>query len=135
MVIHDNPPIEDWEEICDKCKGSGDWCGLHNIILNPQDCKLSLECSESCICPKCRGTGKLDFIEKIVGKKGLNHYREKVINQSNSNILINDLGITIPANKSLIISDITDPPNIKKSKDLKNLINNGSLYFCTELLF
>lgn len=68
--------LEEWEEICDKCDGTGVWCNdkysscsyIDNILLSP--CyNIGSKPSNPCICPKCQGVGKLDFIEKIVGKR------------------------------------------------------------------
>ncbi len=64
--------LEEWEEICLKCNGTGDWCNKNDTEHNyPEDipCYLTYECSYSCVCQECKGTGKFDFIEKIVGKK------------------------------------------------------------------
>lgn len=57
--------LEKWEEKCDQCNGKG-WI----LAKNDPNSYLWIE-DEKIICPKCEGTGKLDFIEKIVGKKNI----------------------------------------------------------------
>jgi DnaJ-class molecular chaperone len=52
--------LEEWEEVCPKCKGSKSF-GYHEPEKNGK--------SFPKLCPKCKGSGKFDFIEKIVGKK------------------------------------------------------------------
>ena len=52
--------LEEWEEWCSNCHGFG-FFGFHEPDKNRD--------SFPKICPKCRGTGKFDFIEKITGKK------------------------------------------------------------------
>ena len=52
--------LKDYEEVCDKCNGLG-LTKYRSDEFNPM--------SSSYRCPKCSGFGKLDFIEKIVGKK------------------------------------------------------------------
>lgn len=48
--------IEEWEFRCEKCKGKG------TIILDTSN-------DYNPKCPECQGTGKLDWIENIVGKR------------------------------------------------------------------
>ena len=43
---------------CKKCKGKG--------LVKVNALKNKLEC----MCPKCFGTGKLDWIEVVIGKRG-----------------------------------------------------------------
>jgi hypothetical protein len=50
--------LESWEVICDECNGD-------SFITE----KNNENYSE--VCPKCIGSGKLDFIENIVGKKDI----------------------------------------------------------------
>jgi len=57
---------------CDKCNGTGRQ-PLHNIIWIPgYGCVGGI----SYKCTKCHGTGVLDWIERIVGKKGNINYSE-----------------------------------------------------------
>ncbi len=72
--------IEEWEEECDKCCGSGIWCNERNEECSFKSNITLASCynvgndwDNPCICPKCKGVGKIDFIEKIVGKK-VEHY-------------------------------------------------------------
>ncbi len=50
------PKLKEGEEICDSCRGTGKV--LSSNVASP--------CNE---CPKCHGTGKLDWIEKVTGKR------------------------------------------------------------------
>lgn len=52
--------LKEWEEICDNCQGIR-YFGYHKPNLNRN--------SFPKFCQKCKGAGKLDFIEKITGKK------------------------------------------------------------------
>ena len=55
--------LEKWETKCDLCKGK-------KKILSRDNPHSYIYVGDSKItCSKCNGTGKLDFIEKIVGKK------------------------------------------------------------------
>ena len=47
------------EVVCNRCNGSGKYPSSNN----------SSTCIDSYKCFKCHGTGKLDWIENIVGKK------------------------------------------------------------------
>ena len=67
--------LEEWEYVCDKCDGEGVWC-------NKDKCKCPKLCYDyqtgskegnHCLCPKCKGWGKVDFITNIVGKKKVNN--------------------------------------------------------------
>ncbi len=49
MTLH----LEEWEMLCDMCKGSGD---------DPSSKTFTT------ICPKCQGAGKVDWLENILGK-------------------------------------------------------------------
>ena len=46
--------LEEWEMLCNECNGSGD---------DPSSKTFTT------VCPKCRGTGKVDWLENILGKK------------------------------------------------------------------
>ena len=48
--------LEEYEEICPRCQGQG-------LISN------ILSSAHGLPCLKCRGTGKLDWLENIFGKK------------------------------------------------------------------
>jgi DnaJ-class molecular chaperone len=55
--------LEKWETKCDRCKGK-------KTILASEDPNTYIwTLGKKVTCSKCKGTGKLDFIEKIVGKK------------------------------------------------------------------
>lgn len=52
---------------CKKCKGEG------RVIYNKlivKEVNSLLSSSLECMCPKCFGTGKLDWIEVVTGKRG-----------------------------------------------------------------
>jgi hypothetical protein len=51
------------EYICDECDGSGVDAKYENYLYEYRDYYK---------CPKCHGEGKLDWVEKVVGKKGEN---------------------------------------------------------------
>jgi hypothetical protein len=55
-----NRKLKDYEEVCEECNGLG-LVKYKDDEFNPM--------SSSYRCPKCSGMGRLDFIEKIVGKK------------------------------------------------------------------
>ena len=56
---------EEGEIICPKCKGN---CIIFTGKLSVSDFdKVPIE--DTVICPKCFGTGKLDWIENILGKR------------------------------------------------------------------
>jgi RecJ-like exonuclease len=46
--------LEEWEMLCNKCNGSGDDPFSNTFTTT---------------CPKCRGAGKVDWLENILGKK------------------------------------------------------------------
>jgi DnaJ-class molecular chaperone len=48
---------------CDKCEGSG---------YQKSNYKSNNECGYSKLCTKCRGDGKLDWVEAVVGKRPYN---------------------------------------------------------------
>ena len=52
--ICEKPELGKGEEYCDKCGG---------------DCFIEIGGGELLFCERCQGTGKLDWIEKICGKK------------------------------------------------------------------
>ena len=52
--------LEEGEMICDKCNGRG----IIPKIIIPKG-----EICTALFCRKCKGTGKLDWIENVVGKK------------------------------------------------------------------
>jgi len=52
--------VEDGEHICDRCGGVGHVPGKYNSYT--RKCKRDK-------CPKCKGAGKLDWVERIFGKK------------------------------------------------------------------
>ena len=53
--------LEEGELICNKCEGGGTWPQLFMDEHNN-------DAANYYICPKCHGAGKLDWIERIVGK-------------------------------------------------------------------
>ncbi len=55
--------LEEGEYICDKCGGTGR-INNHNPYHSFPHSR-----SRTVFCPMCQGTGKLDWIENIVGKK------------------------------------------------------------------
>ncbi len=55
------------ETKCDKCNGVGWYEETTNVTFN----KHLWHIDQNIICDKCRGTGKLDWIERIVGKRGI----------------------------------------------------------------
>ncbi len=54
----DENDLEEGELICKKCEGSGSWPKKFATLEDPW----------FAICPKCQGTGIVDWIENIVGK-------------------------------------------------------------------
>lgn len=52
--------VEEHEVVCDKCGGVGSVIAKYNHFRKNHTRKQ---------CPKCKGTGKLDWLERIVGKK------------------------------------------------------------------
>ncbi len=90
--------------ICDKCKGTG--IGKSNFYA----------------CTKCWGAKKLDWVENVVGKKppreGFN-----AINLTHKDIMIQDLGVILPAGSNTDLSIIQPIHIILKSDDLKHFIN------------
>lgn len=50
------------EEICPDCKGSGN------------NSKAEENCSLDFICFRCRGTGKIDWVQKAMGPQPINPY-------------------------------------------------------------
>jgi DnaJ-class molecular chaperone len=106
--------LEEWEEACDKCKGLGckyEYLGNDNSF--PVRCK------------KCNGTGKLDFIEKIVGKKTSVANSYTVHNCSNRDIEIYDLGVKIPKGNTIDLSIMFTNDQIEQSEDLKTYTREG----------
>ena len=55
--------LEESEHICDKCGGTGriNTYSPYNSYIRARRRKV--------FCPMCQGTGRLDWIENIVGKK------------------------------------------------------------------
>ena len=55
--------LRDGEEICRECKGRG-------LVIKTYMCEFNNEPIEDEFqCPTCRGAGKLDWVEKVVGKR------------------------------------------------------------------
>jgi DnaJ-class molecular chaperone len=53
---------------CDKCNGSGYQKDEYKVTMNtPSGGEYTMGYSRTCL--KCHGTGKLDWIETVVGKK------------------------------------------------------------------
>ena len=60
--------LEEWEEICPDCKGNGsdDPC----IGCDKIDCtKCKYISTLISLCDRCNGTGKIDWLEKVMDKK------------------------------------------------------------------
>jgi DnaJ-class molecular chaperone len=107
--------LEEWEEKCDKCKGLGskyEYLGNYNSSFPER-------------CTKCAGTGKLDFIEKIVGKKTPVANSYTVHNCSNRDIKIHDLGVKIPKGNTIDLSIMFTNDQIEQSEDLKTYVREG----------
>ncbi len=51
--------LEEWEMVCDKCKGGGSFPKKFSKLEDPY----------YSTCSKCQGKGKVDWIENIVGRK------------------------------------------------------------------
>lgn len=54
--------LDEGEVECDRCEGTGST--KHHNLRTISDNLMTM-------CPKCFGIGKLDWIEVVVGKKGL----------------------------------------------------------------
>ena len=52
--------VEEYEAICDKCGGVGSVIAKYNYYRKTHTRSQ---------CPKCKGTGRLDWIERIIGEK------------------------------------------------------------------
>jgi len=63
--------LEPGETKCDKCDGIGNFGSTTEI--QEYECRGVIHRvpghTEYKLCPKCKGTGKLDWIEQVVGKK------------------------------------------------------------------
>lgn len=65
--------------ICDQCNGKGFFCFVDGIHVTEEYCiqKQCLKTKSECPgyefqrCPKCRGMGKLDWIENAIGKRSI----------------------------------------------------------------
>mgnify|MGYP002628953280 CR=1 FL=1 len=57
--------IEPGEVICDKCNGTGETIRL--FMFNYSGMNEHGERKD--MCPKCKGDGKLDWIDNVLGKK------------------------------------------------------------------
>jgi hypothetical protein len=64
--------LEKWEEKCQKCNGNG-YCKGPNVEWN---------FTTTYTCTKCFGVGKIDWLEKIFGKRLLKMYTGIVPPQS-----------------------------------------------------
>ena len=58
--------LKDGEIICDKCDGQGD-LGLNYKTMEENDIKFPIQLN-IIECNKCYGSGKLDWVEAVVGK-------------------------------------------------------------------
>jgi len=57
---------------CKRCRGEG----LVRVNVRQDDLR--------CMCPKCFGTGKLDWIEVVVGKRGFSSSSSSSVGSSTS---------------------------------------------------
>lgn len=53
------------EYTCDRCKGKGKIKNTVIFILDGKETKIP----GNDLCPKCKGSGRLNWIERIFGKK------------------------------------------------------------------
>ena len=58
--MEENNLVDIHEVICDKCGGVGSVIVKYNYYKHNHT---------RAKCPKCKGTGKLDWIERIIGRK------------------------------------------------------------------
>jgi len=61
MIMNEDIILDPGEEICDKCHGEGTRIIEIKVGFNSEIRKV--------YCSKCRGTKKIDWIEKVVGVK------------------------------------------------------------------
>ena len=60
------------EYICDKCNGTGNMKCFKPIELYQFEKNMNMKSSDTyCICSKCKGKGKLNWIENILGVQKL----------------------------------------------------------------
>ena len=111
MWIQDKP-LGKYETICNECNGEG------------------LSVKKVALCEKCRGAGKLDWIEVITGNRRYD-YRLKLKNKTNTRIVIKDIGIYFTSKSIEIdirnIFDFVKKSAVESSHDLKNAISIGKI--------
>ena len=65
--------LEEWEEECNQCDGTGIWCNSDKCkcheFLNCAYYTEGIDLGIPCMCHKCKGTGKVDFIKQIIGQR------------------------------------------------------------------
>ena len=103
--------LEEYEENCPDCEGSGWLNKLHGIE-----------------CEKCLGTGKLDWLEKIRGKRSINREKFIIKNNTNKNIIINDLQeFEIKSKSYYNLLNIFDISELQNSWDLNECLETGAI--------
>lgn len=97
MKILENGDVE-----CEKCGGKGRYSNhlFHNI------------------CTYCLGTGRLDWIEHIVGKNNLQFKNITIVNRGKKEIFINELSLTIRPGYTFTLSDFFTRSEIMNSVSL-----------------
>jgi len=103
---------------CSQCKGKG------NIYLSSEEIKTKKPIKRTC--PKCSGFGKLDWIENVVGTN-IKVENFTVLNETNSDITIQDLGIIIRVGIEFKLDEILPMAQISESKDLIKYIRTRQL--------
>ena len=78
--------LEEWEEICPLCKGKGFGgckCCEYDERTNANACVL---CNGSNPCKMCRGSGKVDWLEKIHGGKRRNPFIQILLDSAKESL-------------------------------------------------
>jgi hypothetical protein len=114
--------LNDSEILCDKCKGER---FFSNEVKNSLGETIAID---SYFCYECFGTGKLDWIETIIGKRP---FRMFFKNSSNDTIYLNNIDMEILPERYVIVPFDKDFVNRSKSlvRELCSLICQGKLTF------